>query len=76
MTQGLQGADVMLGRTGRRGGMSAIMVTSDGRLSITYPPAATARELKDEEPHIYLVAISEARASCSPTTRSLTGRTT
>jgi hypothetical protein len=61
MAQGFHMADVMLGQTGRADAQSAVMVVSDGKFSMEYQTAEKARELKDKNVMIYLVAITEVK---------------
>jgi hypothetical protein len=61
MAQGFHMADVMLGQTGRADAQSAVMVISDGKFSMEYQTAEKARELKDKNVMIYLVAITEVK---------------
>jgi hypothetical protein len=61
MAQGFHMADVMLGQTGRAEAQSAVMVVSDGKFSMEFQTAEKARELKDKNVQIYLVAITEVK---------------
>jgi hypothetical protein len=63
MAQGFHMADIMLGQGGREDAMSAVMVISDGKFSMKYQTAEKARELKDKNVQIYLVAISESQGT-------------
>jgi hypothetical protein len=70
MAQGFQTADVMLGQTGRPDAQSAVMVISDGKFSMEFQTAEKARELKDKNVMIYLVAISSDKPKDLGTFRS------
>jgi hypothetical protein len=63
MAQGFHMADVMLGQTGRADAQSAVMVISDGKFSMKFQTAEKARELKDKNVQIYLVAITDAKSA-------------
>jgi hypothetical protein len=70
MAQGLHMADVMLGQTGRPDAQSAVMVISDGKVSMQYQTAEKAQELKDKNVMVYLVPITETRGRELHTFRS------
>jgi hypothetical protein len=74
MAQGLHEADVMLGQTGRAEAQSAIMVISDGKFSMEFQTAEKARELKDKNVMLYLVAITEVKGKDLQTFRRFASR--
>jgi hypothetical protein len=74
MAQGFHMADVMLGQTGRSEAQSAVMVISDGKFSMEFQTAEKARELKDKNVQIYLVAITEVKGSDLQTYRRFASR--
>lgn len=59
MAQALSLADAMLGRNGRPGAQSAVMVLSDGKYSFAYQTAEKARELKDKNVELYMAPITD-----------------
>merc|ERR1719352_358667 len=63
MAQAFATADTMLGQGGRPEAQSAVMVISDGKVSMKYQTAEKARELKDKNVMIYLVPITEMRGA-------------
>jgi hypothetical protein len=63
MAQGFAKADVMLGQTGRADAQSAVMVISDGKFSMEFQTAEKARELRDKNVMVYLVAITEVKGA-------------
>jgi hypothetical protein len=63
MAQGLHMADVVLGQTGRSDAQSAVMVISDGKFSMEFQTAEKARELKDKNVMLYLVAVTEVKGA-------------
>jgi hypothetical protein len=74
MAQGFHMADTMLGQTGRADAQSAVMVISDGKFSMEFQTAEKARELKDKNVQIYLVAITEVKGSDLRTYRRFASR--
>jgi hypothetical protein len=74
MAQGFHMADVMLGQTGRSDAQSAVMVVSDGKFSMEFQTAEKARELKDKNVQIYLVAITEVKGTDLKTYRRFASR--
>jgi hypothetical protein len=74
MAQGFHMADVMLGQTGRSDAQSAVMVVSDGKFSMEFQTAEKARELKDKNVQIYLVAITEVKGADLKTYRRFASR--
>jgi hypothetical protein len=74
MAQGFHMADVMLGQTGRADAQSAVMVISDGKFSMEYQTAEKARELRDKNVQIYLVAITEVKGADLRTFRRFASR--
>jgi hypothetical protein len=74
MAQGFHMADVMLGQTGRSDSQSAVMVISDGKFSMEFQTAEKARELKDKNVQIYLVAITEVKGADLKTYRQFASR--
>jgi hypothetical protein len=61
MAQALHMADTMLGQGGRADAQSAVMMISDGKFSMQYQTAEKARELKDKNVQLYLVAVTEVK---------------
>jgi len=76
MAQGFHMADVVLGQTGRAEAQSAVMVLSDGKFSMEFQTAEKARELKDKNVQIYLVAITEVEGPDLRTYRRFASRPT
>jgi uncharacterized protein YegL len=74
MAQGLHMADTVLGQTGREDAQSAVMVISDGKYSMEFQTAEKARELKDKNVQIFLVAITEAKGDDLRTYRRFASR--
>jgi hypothetical protein len=74
MAQGLHQANSMLGQTGRAEAQSAVMVISDGKFSMQYQTAEKARELKDSNVMLYLVAITEVKGDDLRTYRRFASR--
>jgi hypothetical protein len=74
MAQGFHMADTMLGQTGRAEAQSAVMVISDGKFSMEFQTAEKARELKDKNVQIYLVAITEVKGADLRTYRRFASR--
>merc|ERR1740138_867227 len=74
MAQGLQQADTMLGQGGRSDAQSAVMVISDGKFSMEFQTAEKARELKDKNVQLYLVAITEVKGDDLRTYRRFASR--
>jgi hypothetical protein len=61
MAQGFAMADKVLSQGGRAEAQSAVLVISDGKFSMEYQTAEKARELKDKNVYLYLVAITEVK---------------
>merc|ERR1719324_2050921 len=74
MAQGLHMADTVLGQTGREDAQSAVMVISDGKFSMEFQTAEKARELKDKNVMIFLVAITESKGDDLKTYRRFSSR--
>jgi ribosomal protein S9 len=74
MAQGLQQADNVLGQTGRASAQSAVLVISDGKFSMEFQTAEKARELKDKNVMLYLVAVTEVKGDDLKTFRRFASR--
>jgi hypothetical protein len=74
MAQGLAMADKVLGQGGRSEAQSAVMVISDGKFSMEFQTAEKARELKDKNVQMYLVAITEVKGDDLRTYRRFASR--